>query len=314
MRPADAGAYGRLVTSSDGRLERIVEFKDANQAERAITLCNSGVMAVAGGRMFDLLAELTNDTAAGEYYLTDVVGIANGKGLSCGVVEAEEWELQGVNSRVELAKAEKVFQDKKREEMMVSGVTLIDPETVYFASDTKIERDVIVHPHVVFGAGVSIASGAEIHAFSHITGATIGANASVGPFARLRPGAVLEGNTRVGNFVEVKNATLKKGAKAGHLSYLGDAEIGENSNIGAGTITCNYDGFDKYKTIIGKDAFIGSDSTLVAPVTISDGAFVAAGSCITDDVESEALAIAREKQVQKAGWAREFRRLKQQKS
>ena len=310
MRPADAGAYGRLVTSADGSLERIVEFKDANEAERAINLCNSGVMAVGGGKMMELLADVTDDNAQGEYYLTDVVGIANGKGLSCGVVEAEEWELQGVNSRVELSKAEAVFQAKQREAAMVAGVTLIDPETVYFAADTELGRDVIIHPHVMFGAGVRVADGATIHGFSHIEGATIGEGASVGPFARLRPGAVLDEGVKVGNFVEVKNTHMKSGAKASHLSYLGDAVIGEGSNIGAGTITCNYDGYDKYKTVIGSGVFIGSDSTLVAPVTVDDGAFVAAGSCITDDVEGDALAIARERQQQKAGWAAEFKRLK----
>ncbi len=314
MRPVDAGAYGRLVTSADGALERIVEFKDANEAERAINLCNSGVMAVGGGKMMELLAEVTDDNAQGEYYLTDVVGIANAKGLSCGVVEADEWELQGVNSRVELAKAEAVFQAKKREAAMVAGVTLIDPETVYFAADTELGRDVIVHPHVIFGEKVTIADDVTVHGFSHIEGATIDSGASVGPFARLRPGVKLDANVKVGNFVEIKNTHMKQGAKAGHLSYLGDAEVGEDSNIGAGTITCNYDGFDKFKTIIGAGAFIGSDSTLVAPVMVGDGAFVAAGSCITQDVEGGALAIAREKQVQKSGWVSAFKRLKQQKS
>jgi len=310
MRPADAGAYGRLVTSSDGSLERIVEFKDANEEERAINLCNSGVMAVGGGKMMELLADVTDDNAQGEYYLTDVVGIANGKGLSCGVVEADEWELQGVNSRIELSKAEAVFQEKKREAAMVAGVTLIDPETVYFAADTEVGRDVIIHPNVIFGAGVKIADNATILGFSHIEGASIGSGASVGPFARLRPGAKLDEDVKVGNFVEIKNSHLKRGAKAGHLSYLGDSEIGEASNIGAGTITCNYDGYDKYKTTIGAGAFIGSDSTLVAPVSVGDGAFVGAGSCITDDVDADSLALSREPQVQKSGWAREFKRLK----
>lgn len=315
MRPADAGAYGRLILADDGSLERIVEYKDATEDERAVTLCNSGVMAVANGQIFDLIRKVGNENASGEYYLTDIVGIAREMGQKCAVVEASEDELIGVNSRVELAEAERIFQAGAREKAMIEGATLTDPNTVYFSADTKIGRDVIIGPNVFFGEGVQIANGTQIKPFSHIEGdnskaekgqITIAENCSIGPFARLRAGTKIGSGSKIGNFVEIKNSQLGNGVKAGHLTYLGDATIGENSNIGAGTITCNYDGIGKYQTIIGKDSFIGSDATLVAPVSIGEGAFIGAGSCITSDVESHSLALTRSEKIEKQGWAKDF--------
>ncbi len=314
MCPEDPGAYGRLVVGEDGSLEAIVEYKDASDEQRAIELCNSGVMAVRSGQIFTLLAEVTNDNAKGEYYLTDIVAIARAKGMSCGYLEAPEEELLGVNSRVELAQAESIWQMRKRLDVMESGVTLIDPDSVYFSADTAIAADVTIQPNVWFGKGVSIASGTTIYAYSHIEGANIGENCRIGPFARLRPGSQLAGDNKIGNFVELKKATLHPGAQASHLSYLGDAEIGKNSNIGAGTITCNYDGYDKYQTIIGDDAFIGSDTALIAPVKIGDGAIVGAGSVITENVTKDALALTRANQIEKPGWANTFREKKSKKS
>jgi len=307
MRPADPGPYGRFVLASDGGLERIVEAADAGLEEQAIGLVNGGIMVIEAGRLGEFLDALDSDNAKGEYYLTDVVGIARRKGLACRAVELPAEELVGINTRAELAEAEALMQRLLRRAAMDSGVTLTAPETVFLSSDTKLGRDVVVEPNVTFGPGVTIGEGARICSFSHLEGATVGAGARVGPFARLRPGAVLEQDVHVGNFVEVKAARLGTGAKANHLSYIGDSEVGARTNIGAGTITCNYDGFNKLRTIIGEGAFIGSNTALVAPVTIGDGAIVAAGSVITRDVPPEALSIARGQQIDKPGRATEVR-------
>jgi len=307
FRPADPAAYGRIVADDGGRIARMVEFKDASPEERAIDLCNSGLMAVRADDLFALLARVGNDNAAGEYYLPDIVMLAIADGRPSAVIEGEAWEVAGVNSRAELATVEAAWQQRRRAEAMAAGVTLTAPETVWFAHDTALGRDVTVGPNVVFGPGVHVADRATIHAFSHVEGATVGVGAEVGPYARLRPGAVLGEKSKVGNFVEVKKATLGPGAKANHLTYLGDAEIGAGANIGAGTITCNYDGFFKYRTEIGAGAFIGSNSALVAPVKIGDGAIVAAGSVVTRDVAADELAVARGNQEAKPGWAKRFR-------
>jgi len=307
FRPVDAAAYGRIDSDADGRILKMVEFKDASPAERALGLCNSGLMAVRARDLWPLLARVGNDNAAQEYYLPDIVALSTKDGRHSVVIETTPEEVAGINSRAELAAVEAAWQAVRRRQMMDAGVSLMAPDTVWFAYDTEIGRDVTIEPNVVFGRGVSIAAGATVHAFSHIEGAKIGAGAHVGPFARLRPGTVLGANTKVGNFVEIKQARLGDGAKASHLSYLGDAEIGIDANIGAGTITCNYDGFFKYKTIIGAGAFIGSNSALVAPVTIGAGAIVGAGSVITREIEADALATARGTQVAKAGWAARFR-------
>ena len=299
---ADPGRYGRLVTEGDA-LIRIVEYKDATDEERAISLCNSGVVAADAATLQSLLVEVKNDNAAGEYYLPDIVEIARARGLSAGVVHCAEAETLGVNSRAELAGAEASFQQAIRARLMADGVTLQAPETCWFAWDTVIGRDAEIEPNVIFGPGATIESGARIRAFSHLEGCHVSRGAIVGPFARLRPGAELAEHTHVGNFVEIKNAYLGEGAKANHLTYLGDADIGEGSNIGAGTITCNYDGVFKHRTTIGRNAFIGSDTMLVAPVTIGDGAMTGSGSVITDDVAPGALALGRAKQVEKAGFA-----------
>ena len=307
MRPADPGPYGRFVLASDGGLERIVEAADAGLEEQAIGLVNGGIMVIEACRLGEFLDALDSDNAKGEYYLTDVVGIARRKGLACRAVELPAEELVGINTRAELAEAEALMQRLLRRAAMDSGVTLTAPETVFLSSDTQLGRDVVVEPNVTFGPGVTIGEGARICSFSHLEGATVGAGARVGPFARLRPGAVLEQDVHVGNFVEVKAARLGTGAKANHLSYIGDSEVGARTNIGAGTITCNYDGFNKLRTIIGEGAFIGSNTALVAPVTIGDGAIVAAGSVITRDVPPEALSIARGQQIDKPGRATEVR-------
>ncbi|QXQ08260.1 bifunctional UDP-N-acetylglucosamine diphosphorylase/glucosamine-1-phosphate N-acetyltransferase GlmU [Sphingosinicellaceae bacterium] len=303
FRPVDPAAYGRIL-ASDGIIEKMVEFKDASAAERAVTLCNSGLMAVRARDLWPLLGRVGNDNAAAEYYLPDIVGLAD---RPSRVVETDADEVAGINSRGELAVVEAGWQQQRRSRAMADGVTLIAPETTWFAFDTVIAADVTVEPNVWFGPGVTVASGATIRAFSHIEGASIGAGVEVGPFARLRAGTILDDHAKIGNFVEVKNAHLGIGAKANHLSYLGDAEIGARANIGAGTITCNYDGFLKYRTSIGAGAFIGSNSALVAPVTIGDDAIVAAGSTITSDVEAGALALARGSQAIKPGWATRFR-------
>ena len=309
FRPADPGAYGRVIAEADGCIARMVEFKDANPAERAETLCNSGLMAVRSADLFALLARVGNDNAAGEYYLPDIVMLAAADGRHSAVIETEAGEVAGVNSRAELAVVEADWQQRRRARAMADGATLLAPETVWFSHDTVLGRDVTVAQNVVFGPGVTIADGVAVHAFSHLEGATVATGASIGPYARLRPGAVMAEGSRVGNFVEMKKATLGPGAKASHLTYLGDADVGAGANIGAGTITCNYDGFLKHRTTIGEGAFIGSNSALVAPVTIGAGAIVAAGSVITGDVAPDALALARAKQEARPGWAKRFRDL-----
>ena len=302
---ADPGRYGRLVMDGSD-LTRIVEFRDASEAERAITLCNSGLVACNAGILFDLIAGVGNDNAAGEYYLTDIVALARARGLSTTAVTCDESETLGINSRRELATAEAVFQTRARDELLAGGVTLMAPETVYLAFDTVIGRDAVIEPNVVFGPGVTVETGATIRAFSHLAGCHVSRDAVVGPFARLRPGTELAENARVGNFVEIKNARIGEGAKVNHLSYVGDAGIGAGANIGAGTITCNYDGVMKHRTEIGAGAFIGSNTMLVAPVSVGDGAMTATGSVITRDVPDEALAVARAKQENKPGRARKL--------
>jgi bifunctional UDP-N-acetylglucosamine pyrophosphorylase/glucosamine-1-phosphate N-acetyltransferase len=306
FEPADALQYGRVI-AKDGLISKMVEFKDASDAERAVTLCNSGLMAVRGEELFALLGRVKNDNAQGEYYLPDIVNLALADGRACAVVVAgDPDEVAGINSRAELAEAEARWQKRRRAEAMTDGASLAAPDTVFFSWDTRLGRDVTVEPNVVFGPGVSVADKATIRAFSHIVGATIASGAEVGPFARLRPGAVLEEGSKVGNFVEVKNTVLGKGAKANHLTYLGDAEVGAGANIGAGTITCNYDGYFKYKTVIGERAFIGSNSALIAPVKIGADAIVAAGSAVTRDVADGELRMVRAEQLVKPGWADRF--------
>ncbi len=304
--PADAGAYGRIALNADGTIAKMVEYKDANAAERALTLCNSGMMAVKSDYLFALLDQVTNDNAQGEYYLPDIVMLATKAGHVSVIVEADEAEVAGVNSRSELAVMEAAWQQRRRMQAMADGVTLHDPATVYFSHDTQIANDVVIEPNVFFGPGVSVASGAVIHGFSHLEGCTVGERAEIGPFARLRPGAELHAKVKIGNFVEVKRSVLESGAKANHLSYIGDAHVGAGANIGAGTITCNYDGYFKYKTVIGAGAFIGSNSSLVAPVTIGAGAIVGAGSAVTKDVADGELCLVRAAQSAKPGWATRF--------
>lgn len=312
---ADPGRYGRLVTTPDGGLARIVEYKDADAAERALTLCNSGVMALDADLLRDLIGQLGNDNAAGEYYLTDLVALARGAGKDAAIVTCPEDETLGINTRAELAGAEALFQSRARQAALASGITLSDPETVWFALDTVIGRDSVIGQNVVFGPGVTVESGAEILPFCHLEGCHISAGARIGPFARLRAGAEIGPEAHIGNFVEVKNAILAEGVKAGHLSYLGDADIGAGTNIGAGTVTCNYDGVMKHRTVIGEGAFIGSDTMLVAPVRVGAGAMTASGSTITEDVPDEALAIGRARQMVKPGLAtRLMAALRQEKS
>ncbi len=306
MRPADPARYGRLVTE-DGRITRIVEWADASEAERAIGLCNAGALCGPADRLAAWLRAIRPDNAQGEYYLTDLVGLAVRDGAAVVAVEAPEEELQGINSRAELAAAEAVMQHRLREAAMAGGATLTAPETVFLTVDTVLGPDTVVGPHVVFGPGVVVEGPAEIRAFSHLEGCRIGAGAIVGPYARLRPGTVLGARAHVGNFVELKAATLGEGAKVNHLSYLGDASVGAGTNIGAGTITCNYDGYAKHRTEIGARVFVGSDSVLVAPVRLGDGAFVAAGSVVTKDVAADAMAFGRARQVDVAGGAARFR-------
>ncbi len=305
--PDDPGAYGRLITAADGTLEAIVEAKDATPEQLAVPLCNAGVMCIDGAKLFDLLADVSNRNAKGEYYLTDIVAIARKRGLTCAVVEGDPNEVLGVNARDELAHAEAIFQTRRRAEAMAGGATLLDPFTVYFAWDTQIGRDVEIGQNVVFGPGVVIGDGVTIRAFSHIEGARVETGAVVGPYARLRPGADIGANARIGNFVEIKKAQIGEGAKVNHLTYMGDAVVGPHSNIGAGTITCNYDGFDKYVTEIGAGAFVGTNSSLVAPVRIGDGAFTGAGSVITKDVAPNALGVTRAAQREVDQWAARFR-------
>lgn len=302
---ADPGRYGRLITQ-DGALERIVEAKDATASELAVTLCNSGVMMCAAPTLFELIAQVGNDNASGEYYLTDIVGLARARDLATVAVTCPEAETLGINTRAELAAAECAFQTRMRAEALENGVSLAQPETTYFAYDTVLGRDAIIGPNVVFGPDVTVESGAEIKAFSHLEGCHVAQRATVGPFARLRPGAELEEGAKVGNFVEIKNATLAEGAKVSHLSYIGDAHVGEHANIGAGTITCNYDGVFKHRTTIGAGAFIGSNTLLIAPVEIGTDAMTGSGTVVTEDVPDGDLALSRVRQTNKTGFARKL--------
>jgi bifunctional UDP-N-acetylglucosamine pyrophosphorylase/glucosamine-1-phosphate N-acetyltransferase len=306
-RPADPGHYGRILTDADGTIRKMVEYKDASEEERSVELCNSGLMAVRSEDLWPLLSGVENDNQSGEYYLPDIVMLAAAVGRRSAVIETDADEVAGINSRAELAAVEAEWQRRRRSEAMAEGVSLVAPETVWFSHDTRIGRDTLIEPNVVFGPGVTIGEGARIRGFSHVEGATIAAGAEIGPFARLRPGADIGENAKVGNFVEVKKSRLGKGAKANHLAYLGDAEVGEGANIGAGTITCNYDGFFKHGTRIGAGAFIGSNTALVAPVSVGAGAIVGAGSVVTRDVEPDALALARGEQQARPGWAKRFR-------
>jgi bifunctional UDP-N-acetylglucosamine pyrophosphorylase/glucosamine-1-phosphate N-acetyltransferase len=299
--------YGRLVTAKDGSLDAIVEANDATPDQLTIALANSGVMAAPAKLMFELLKDVKNDNAKGEYYLTDLVALARARGGRAAVTLCREADVQGVNSQAELASVEVVFQEAMRQTLMEQGVTMPAPNTVHFSHDTMIEPGVTIEPNVVFGAGVTVRSGATIRAFSHLEGAVVDGGAIVGPYARLRPGARIGKDAHIGNFVEVKNTIVHEGAKANHLAYLGDGEIGARANIGAGTIFCNYDGFFKYKTVIGADAFIGSNSALVAPVAVGEGGYVGSGSVVTEDVAPGALALGRGRQAEKAGWALTFR-------
>ncbi len=308
FRVEEPGAYGRLITAADGALEAVVEAKDATPEQLAVGLCNSGVMAFDGKRLADLISAIGNDNAKREYYLTDSIAIARARGWACAWVEGAAEEHVGVDSRADLAVAEAVLQTRLRAAAMAAGVTLSDPTTVYFSADTELGRDVTIGPHVVFGPGVRVADGAVIKGFCHIEGAAIGKGAVVGPFARLRPGADLGDSVHIGNFVEVKNATLGPGAKANHLAYVGDSTVGAGANIGAGAITCNYDGYFKSLTEIGAGAFIGSNTALVAPVRVGDGAIIGAGSVITRDVAADALAVERAPQKEIGGWAGKFRK------
>lgn len=299
---ADPGRYGRLIVK-DGALERIVEFKDASDEERAVTLCNSGVVAANAQTLFELIDGVGNDNASGEYYLTDIVEVARAKGLTARVVTCDEAETLGINSRAELAAAEEIFQAGARAAALENGVTLIAADTVYFAHDTVIGRDTIVEPNVVFGPGVTVESGARIRAFSHLEGCHVSRGGVVGPYARLRPGAELAEHAKIGNFVEIKNALIEEGAKVNHLSYVGDARVGEGANIGAGTITCNYDGVSKHHTDIGARTFIGSNTCLVAPVSVGDEAMTATGTVVTKNVPAGAMAVGRAKMEIKPGLA-----------
>jgi len=312
FRPDDPSEYGRLVQGGDGSLEQIVEARDATEPQRAIPLCNAGIMAIDGARLVDLLDAIGNDNAKNEYYLTDIVAIARARGWNCSVVETDDPdEVMGVNSRAGLAEAEAAMQKRLRAHWMAEGVTLTDPETVWFSTDTVLGRDVTVGQNVVFGPGVTIGDNVDIRPFCHVEGATVEDDAIIGPYARLRPGADIGREVHIGNFVEVKEARLDEGAKANHLSYIGDSFVGAGANIGAGTITCNYDGFLKSRTEIGAGAFIGSNTALVAPVRVGNGAITGAGSTITTDVEENALAVTRAPQKDLAGWALKYRVRKQ---
>ncbi len=306
FKPADPTGYGRLLMKGV-ELVGVKEDRDATPEEKRIALCNGGLMALAGDRALAILQKIGNANAKGEYYLTDAVAIARDMGLKAIAIDAEEDDVRGINTKGQLAEAEDVLQQRLRAAAMDAGVTLVAPETVFLAADTKFGKDVTVEPYVVFGPGVTIEDGATIRSFSHLEGAKVGKGARVGPYARLRPGADLGADVHIGNFVEVKAATIEAGAKANHLSYIGDARVGEGSNIGAGTITCNYDGFAKHKTDIGKGAFIGSNTALVAPVKVGDGAYIGSGSVISADVPADALALERAPQTVKDGWAKKFR-------
>ena len=309
FRPKDPTGYGRLVMKGS-ELVAIREELDATPAERAIDLCNGGLMALAGKTAMTILGRIANDNRKGEFYLTDAVTVARAMKLNAVVIETEEDDVRGINTKMQLAEAEAVLQQRLRLAALDAGVTMIAPQTVYLSADTKFGKDVTIEPNVVFGPGVTIEDGATIRAFSHLEGAHVGKGARVGPFARLRPGADLGKDVHIGNFVEVKEARIEAGAKANHLAYIGDARVGEGANIGAGTITCNYDGVAKHRTDIGKGAFIGSNSALVAPVKVGDGAYVGTGTVVTKDVPAGALAIARAKQTVKEGWAKRLRQVK----
>lgn len=299
----DPTGYGRIITDAAGEFVKNVEHRDANTEELAVNLCNAGALVADAKTLFNLLGQLRNDNAQQEFYLTDIPGMARSAAMKVGIVEAREEELLGVNSRTQLADAEAAFQKRAREAAMEAGVTLIDPGSVFFSYDTVIEPDAIIEPHVFFGTGVKIGAGAIIHAYCHFERTEIGPKSEIGPFARFRPGSKLAGKVKIGNFVEVKNSNFGEGAKASHLAYIGDTDVGPRANIGAGAIVCNYDGFDKYRSTIGADAFIGSDTALVSPVTIGDGAYTGTGSVITKDVPSGALGVARGRQVNLEGWA-----------
>lgn len=309
FRPADPTGYGRLVMDG-GKLVAIREHNDATDVERKITLCNGGLMALSGQHALALLDRIKDDNRKKEFYLTDAVALAADMGLSAVAVEVEEDDVRGINNKAQLAEAEAVLQQRLRREALDAGVTMIAPETVFLSADTKFGRDVTVEPYVVFGAGVTVDDNAVIHAFSHLAGAHVGEGASIGPYSRLRPGTKIGKGARVGNFVELKEAVMEDGAKANHLSYIGDGRVGENANIGAGTIFCNYDGAQKHRTEIGKGAFVGSNSALVAPVSIGDGAYIGSGSVITENVPANALALGRVRQTIKEGWADRLRKLK----
>jgi len=307
FRPADPGAYGRMILDRARLLDRIVEFKDATSEERAVTLCNAGILAAASKEFFCWVGKLDNNNAQKEFYLTDVPTLAKADGVRCAVLEADEVEMMGVNSRTELAKAESAMQARLRSHALANFAGMVAPDTVHLSFDTVLEADCLIDPYVVFAPGVTVRSGAHIRSFSHLEGAVVGPGAIVGPYARLRPGTLVDEGVHIGNFVELKNTHIEKGAKANHLTYLGDARVGPGANIGCGTITCNYDGFFKHKTDIGAGAFIGSDTALVAPVKIGDGAITGAGSVITKDVAANALAVTRAPQVERDGWAEKFR-------
>jgi len=307
MRPRDRKQYGRIIRDKSGVVSKIVEHRDATPRELSIPMCNSGVMGIKGEHILNLLDQLQANTTTGEFFLTDIVEHAVNQHLTVLVTEASEDEVQGVNSRAQLALAEQCYQNRRRQEIMAQGVTLIDPNTVYFSYDTEIAQDVIIHPNVYFGPGVEIEQGVEIKPFTHIEGAKIKQNAVIGPFARIRPQTTIEQNAKVGNFVEIKNSHLSAGVKANHLSYIGDAEIGEKTNIGAGTITCNYDGQNKWQTTIGKEVMIGSNTSIIAPLTIGDQAYIGAGSTLTKNVDSGTLAMSRTKQANLEDGARRIR-------
>lgn len=309
FRASDPTGYGRLLTAGD-RLLAIREHAEATENERAIDLCNGGAMALNGRVAIELLNKIGNANAKGEYYLTDIVEIANALGLKASVIETTEDEVRGINTKAQLAEAEAVMQQRLREAAMEAGVTLIAPETVYLSADTKFGKDVVIEPFVVFGPGVEVDDGALVHSFTHAVQTKIGKKAEVGPYARMRPGTVLGEGAKLGNFVETKAAVIDSGAKVNHLTYIGDAHIGAKANIGAGAITCNYDGFDKYHTEIGAGAFVGSNTSLVAPVTIGAGSYIGSGSVVTKDVPADALRVERAEQTTKDGWARRFREMK----
>ncbi len=312
MRPPNPHGYGRLILNADGGLDRIVEQLDATPEERAVTLCNAGLMAFDGARMAEIIGRIGNANAKGEYYLTDAVEIARALGMACAVVTVDDTsEVLGVNSRAELAEVERILQGRLRTAAMVNGATLADPQTVYFSHDTRLGRDVVVGQHVVFGPGVTVGDRVEIKPFCHFEDVTVADGATIGPYARLRPGAEIGQDAHIGNFVEIKNARIEAGAKVNHLTYIGDARVGAKANIGAGTITCNYDGYFKHTTDIGAGAFIGSNTALVAPVSVGDGAIVGAGSVITGNVPADAMAVARGRQTNLPGWAAQFRAQKQ---